>query len=79
MNLRDTILAEHSKAQTNRSSNGSAAIKTFDELFGLFLNDEYRVVQRAAWPMSYCVINHPELIKKHFSKLVKKPAQTRAS
>ena len=72
MDLRATILAEHSKAQTNKIIKwiGSDQ-KRFDELFKLFLNDEYRVVQRAAWPLSYCVINHPELIKKHFSKLVK--------
>jgi len=72
MDLRATILAEHSKAQTNKIIKwiGSDQ-KRFDELFKLFLNDEYRVVQRAAWPLSYCVINHPELIKKHFLKLVK--------
>jgi hypothetical protein len=43
----------------------------FDELFQLFLHDESRVVQRAAWPLSYCVIQHPPLIRKHFGKLVK--------
>lgn len=72
MNLRETILAEHSKAQTNKIIQwiGNDQ-KRFDELFNLFLNDEYRVVQRAAWPLSYCVINHRELIRKHFSKLIK--------
>ncbi len=40
-------------------------------LFDLFLNDEYRVVQTAAWPLSYLVIAHPTLISKHFSTLVK--------
>jgi len=72
MDLRETILQEHSKAQTNKIIKwiGSDQ-KRFDELFKLFLNDEYRVVQRAAWPLSYCVINHPELIQKHFTKLVK--------
>lgn len=48
----------------------------FDELFSLFLNDEYQVVQRAAWPVSYCVDAHPELIGKHWKKLLnnlKKP------
>src|SRR3954447_16357551 len=71
MELRKAILAEHSKAQTN------AIIKwignsqeRFDMLFQLFLRDEYRVVQRAAWPLSYCVIEHPELIAKHFKELV---------
>ncbi len=33
-------------------------------------NDEYRVVQRAAWPLSYCVIAHPVLINKHFGRLI---------
>jgi hypothetical protein len=72
MNLRQTILKEHSKAQANKIITwiGSDQ-KRFDELFSLFLNDEYRVVQRAAWPLSYCVINHPQLIRKHFSKLIK--------
>ncbi len=72
MDLRETILAEHSKAQTNKIVQwiGNNQ-KRFDELFKLFLNDEYRVVQRAVWPLSYCVISHPSLIKKHFSKLVK--------
>ena len=43
----------------------------FDELFHLFLNDEYRVVQRAAWPVSNSVIAHPAFINKHWSKLIR--------
>jgi hypothetical protein len=72
INLRETLLTEHSKAQTNKIIKwiGNDQ-KRFDELFDLFLNDEYRVVQRAAWPLSYCVISHPQLIKKHFARLVK--------
>lgn len=45
--------------------------KRFDELINLFLNDEYRVVQRVAWPMSYCVEAHPGFIKKHFVNVLK--------
>ena len=72
MKLRDTILKEHSKANTTKIVNWVGANqKRFDELFNLFLNDEYRVVQRAAWPLSYCVIAHPQLIQKHFGKLLK--------
>lgn len=72
MNLRKTILQEHSKANCNKIVKWVAeSQQCFDELFDLFLNDEYRVVQRAAWPLSYCVINHPQLIKKHFTKLIK--------
>lgn len=72
MDLRQAILKEHSKAQTNTIVQwiGNDQ-KRFDKLFNLFLNDEYRVIQRAAWPISNCVINHPKLIQKHFSKLIK--------
>ncbi len=71
MNLRETILKEHSKTNCTRIVKwiGSSQVR-FDELFSLFLNDEYRVVQRAAWPLSNCVIQHPQLIKKHFKKLI---------
>jgi len=72
MNLRETILKEHSKANCTRIVKWVGTDqKRFNELFELFLNDEYRVVQRAAWPVSYCVEDHPELIKDHFGKLLK--------
>ncbi len=72
MNLRNAILAEHSKAQANKIINWIGNNQErFDQLFTLFINDEYRVVQRAAWPLSYAVIKHPELIRKHFSQLLK--------
>jgi hypothetical protein len=70
--LREEILKEHSKAQCTRIVNWvGTSQQRFDELFKLFLNDEYRVVQRSAWPVSYCVAAHPEFIKKHWSMLVK--------
>lgn len=71
-NLREEILKEHSKAQCTAIVNWvDTSQQRFDELFKLFLNDEYRVVQRAAWPVSYCVIAHPQFIKKHWAALVK--------
>lgn len=64
-------MAEHSKAQANKIIRWIGSDQErFDELFRIFLNDEYRVVQRAAWPLSYCVINHPVLIRKHFAKMI---------
>lgn len=72
MDLRETILAEHSKANCDKIVKWVGHSQTrFDELFNLFLKSEYRVTQRAAWPLSYCVINYPQLIAKNFSKLVK--------
>jgi hypothetical protein len=71
-NLREEILKEHSKAQCTTIVNWvGASQQRFDELFHLFLNDEYRVVQRAGWPVSYCVIAHPVLIKKNWAALIK--------
>lgn len=77
MNLKTEILKEHSKAQCSKIVKwiGSSQ-QRFDELFGLFLSDEYRIVQRAAWPVSYCVDAHPKLISKHWKELIaylKKP------
>ena len=72
MNLRDEILAEHSKRQTARIVDwvGSDPGR-FAELMQLFLGDTYRVTQRAGWPLSNSVEKHPELIKPYFSKLLK--------
>jgi len=72
MNLRETILSEHSRSNCDKIINWVGySQKRFDELFNLFLNSEYRVNQRAAWPLSYCAIAHPDFISKNFSKLVK--------
>jgi hypothetical protein len=72
MDLRKTILAEHSRANCNKILKWVGhSQKRFDELFNVFLNSEYRINQRAAWPLSYCVIAHPMLISKHFSRLIK--------
>ena len=72
MNLREELLKEHSKAQCNKIVQWVGdSVKRFEELFHLFLTDIYRVTQRAAWPVSYCVIAHPQFIKNNFDKLVK--------
>lgn len=47
-----------------------------DELVHLFTTDEYRVVQRAAWPIGSIVQTQPQLLKKHlplFVQLLRKP------
>jgi len=72
MNLRQTVLREHSKANCTVIVNWVGTNQQrFDELFRLFLHDEYRVVQRAAWPISKLVRLYPTLIKKHLSKLLR--------
>src|ERR1019366_7428933 len=61
MDLQNVILEEHSKKQCTKIVEwvGNNQEK-FDELFDLFLNGEYRITQRAAWPLSYCVIKYLE-------------------
>ncbi len=70
--LQYQLLKEHSKAQCLRIVKwvGNDQ-KRFDELFHIFLTGEYRQVQHAAWPVSYCVIAQPQFIKKHWSRLIK--------
>lgn len=72
MDLRATLLAEHSRAQTDRIVKWvGRSQQRFDELFRLFISDEYRVIQRSAWPLSYIAEAHPGLISSHLGKLIK--------
>lgn len=73
MEIEKALLKEHSKKQCLRIVKwvGADPLK-FKELMKCFLAGEYRVAQRAAWPVSYCVEAHPELIKPYFKKLVEK-------
>ncbi|HMO62736.1 MAG TPA: hypothetical protein PKC39_12095 [Ferruginibacter sp.] len=72
MDLRTEILKEHSKQQCRLIVQwvGNSA-ERFAQLFHLFLQGENLVVQRAAWPLSYCVEAHPNLILPHLGKLLK--------
>ncbi|MBI1342803.1 MAG: hypothetical protein GC171_07715 [Terrimonas sp.] len=71
MNLRNMLIQEHSKVQCEKIVQWVGNDQErFDQLFTLFLQDEYRVVQRAAWPLGYAVQAHPVLIKKHFAQLI---------
>jgi hypothetical protein len=77
MNLRATILKEHSKAQCNKIVSWvGKSQERFDELFELFLHDEYRVVQRAAWPVSYCVMAYPSFLNKHWPQFTRNLQKT---
>lgn len=71
MNLREAILTEHSAAQRDKIVNwvGNSQ-RRFDELAGLFMSGEYRVVQRAAWPVSYFAHLHPKLVLKHLAAFI---------
>ena len=77
--MRETILQEHSKKQCLKIVAWVGDDKNrFAELINLMLQDEYRVAQRAAYPVSYCVRKHPQLIKPWFGKMIKKMGDTKA-
>lgn len=69
--LRDEILKEHSKVHTVYLANKIGANQEdFDELIALFLKDEYRVTQRAAWIVRHCIEAYPWLIEKHLESII---------
>jgi hypothetical protein len=71
MDILQQLKKEHSKKQTDRIVNYIGADKKrFAVLIDLFFQGEYRITQRAAWPLSYCVRAHPELIQPYFKPLL---------
>jgi hypothetical protein len=73
MNLKEALIAEHSKKQCNKIVNWIGKDKNrFDELMHLFFKGEYRITQRAAWPMSYCAMKHPHWVGSYYKALLDK-------
>src|SRR6201996_7798771 len=71
MDIHRLLKEEHSKKQTDRIVRYIGGDKDrFTVLIGLFFDSEYRITQRAAWPLSYCVRAHPELIRPYFKRLL---------
>jgi hypothetical protein len=71
MNLLAELSREHSSAMRNRIVAFVGQKKDrFGELVEIFLAGPYRVTQRAAWPLSYCVQKQPELILPHLSRVL---------
>jgi hypothetical protein len=70
MDIREALLKEHSKSQCKKIVDYIGAdTKRFAELMTLFFEGEYRVTQRAAWPLSYCIEKNPLLIQPYFGRL----------
>lgn len=73
MDIELALKDEHSKSQTEKIVKFIGNDKErFKQLVTVFLNGEYRITQRAAWPLSYSAIENPELVKPYYSKLIKK-------
>lgn len=71
MDILQSLKKEHSKKQTDRIVNYIGADKDrFRVLTEIFFTGEYRITQRAGWPLSNCVRAHPELIEPYFKRLL---------
>lgn len=70
MDLLKEIKKEHSRAMRNRVVGFVGQKKAHFAMVRIFLGGPYRVTQRAAWPLSYCVQEHPELINPHLGKIL---------
>lgn len=77
MPLKEEILEDLSKQYVVYLANKIGANQEkFDELMGLFLDDDLQISQRAAWILSHCFDENPWLIEKHLKVMVenlKKP------
>ncbi|RMF02128.1 MAG: hypothetical protein D6772_03870 [Bacteroidetes bacterium] len=72
MNVRDQLLAQHSKANTNLIVEwvGSDA-RRFAEVLQIFLGEDYRLVQRSAWVVGEIGLKQPELLAPHTTALLR--------
>jgi hypothetical protein len=71
MDILQILRSGHSKKQTDRIVRyiGDDATR-FAVLMELFFKGEYRITQRTAWPLSYCVRGYPALIGPYFKPLL---------
>lgn len=71
MNLREEILKEHSKSHALKiASYACESKKNFSELMKCFLNEDYRLSQRAAWSVSWAARKKPDFVVPHIKDLV---------
>ncbi|HAX48928.1 MAG TPA: hypothetical protein PK605_13615 [Ignavibacteria bacterium] len=73
MDIREEVLKEHSKKQVLKIAAWIGNDENrYRQFLYIFLNDEYRVVQRVSWVLSEIAENHPKLVEKNIGKIVNK-------
>lgn len=75
MDLRSEILQEHSRLQTLKIADWiSSDKKRVAQLMDIFMNDESKVVQRAAWLIRMVYDKHPGIIlpymEQHINRMI---------
>ena len=72
MNILNELESGHSKQITNKIIHYVGRDKTrFEELMAIFLSDDKKLQQRAAWPLSFLAEGNPRLIEPYLKKLIK--------
>ncbi|MBX2900722.1 MAG: hypothetical protein KF775_13795 [Cyclobacteriaceae bacterium] len=72
MKLLETLALPPTKLQKDKVVKYVGASQhRFDELMRVFIAGPYRITQRAAWPLSYCVQVYPHLLQPHFNTITK--------
>jgi hypothetical protein len=71
MNIREALLFEHSKAQTDKIVTYIGNDEShFDELMQLFFHDECRIVQRAAMAVGWSGLRNPSFLPKYMGEMI---------
>ena len=71
MNIRQALTAENSKRQATAIAGYIGEDpKRFAELMDVFFSGEYRLTQRAAWPLNFCAQRNSSLIFPYLDRLI---------
>lgn len=71
MDIRKVLEKEHSRKMVSKIVDyvGNNTDR-FKALIEIFLDGPYRITQRASWPLSCCIENHPTLLCPHFKDVL---------
>jgi len=73
MDIREEVLMEHSKKQVLKIAAWIGNDEDrFRQFLFIFLNDEYRVVQRISWVLSAVAEAQPKLVEKNLGRIIKR-------
>jgi hypothetical protein len=71
MKLRDSLMSEHSKANTIKIINWVGSFeKRLASLFAFFFGNDTLLSQRAAWPLSYVAVANPGITQPYLPRLI---------
>jgi len=73
LDLQSELLREHSKAQCEKIAGWAGdSSSRFDQLLRLVMSGKDILLQRGCWPLSTCMVKHPDLVQDHYEAILKK-------